>query len=62
MRRAAAQLDGDDAREAPVGAAVLQKRALHGAEQHLAVGRDGEALHALVGDAADRVVRDFLGA
>src|SRR5439155_16699942 len=57
---ARARVDGDDAREARAGAAVLNERALHGADERLAVGADGQALHALVGDAAGGVAGDLV--
>ena len=59
-RRAGLDVHRDDAVGAAAVAAILDQRALHEAEQCLAVRRDGQAFHALVGHAA-RVIAGDLG-
>ncbi len=57
---AAAQIDAQDARVAAVAAAILNQQALHHAVKCVAVERDRETFHALVGDAPRGVLADLV--
>ena len=59
---AALYVDGDDTQQVRSSSDVLEQSILHDADQSLAIGRDRESLHTLVGCAAARVVGDFVGA
>jgi hypothetical protein len=52
---------GDIHSDDPDGfAPILHQWGLHDTDRHLTIGRNGEAFHALVGDAARRVAADLL--